>query len=87
MNKKLIAKSNFVLRRVLNKEENLDVVKDFIESILNIHIIGIRLRKYPEKMSKYLPSEVNFGIVNVSVKKEDNTSLNIGIQIVDGNYI
>ena len=87
MNKKIIAKSNFVLRKVLNKEENLDVVKDLIESILNIKIRYIVLKKYPENRSKYLPSEENFGIVNVNIEREDNINLNVGIQIIDGNYI
>ena len=38
MNRKFVAKSNFVLRRVLNTEENLDILKEFIEVILNIEI-------------------------------------------------
>jgi len=87
MNHKIIAKSNFVLRRVLNKEENLDIIKDFIEAVLNVRIIGINLRKYPENKYKFLPSEDNFGIANVIIRKDDLSTLNIGIQILDGNYI
>jgi len=45
------------------------------------------LKKYPENRSKYLPSEENFGIVNVNIEREDNINLNVGIQIIDGNYI
>lgn len=87
MNKKMISKSNFVLRKVLNKEENLDVVKDFIENILKINIKNITLNRYPEKNTDYLPKEENFGIINVSILKDDNTKLNVGIQILDGDYI
>jgi len=87
MNHKIIAKSNFVLRRVLNKEENLDIIKDFIEAVLNVRIIKIALRKYPENKYKFLPSEDNFGIANVIIRKDDLSTLNIGIQILDGNYI
>lgn len=83
----MISKSNFVLRKVLNKEENLDVVKDFIENILKINIKNITLNRYPEKNTDYLPKEENFGIINVSILKDDNTKLNVGIQILDGDYI
>ena len=35
MNRKFISNSNYVLRKVLNSKENLDIIKDFIESFLN----------------------------------------------------
>ena len=38
MNRKFVAKSNFVLRRVLNSKDNIDILKEFIEVILNIQI-------------------------------------------------
>ena len=38
MNRKLVSKSNFVLRKVLNTKENIDIIKDFIEAILEIDI-------------------------------------------------
>lgn len=87
MNQKLIAKSNYVLRKVLQKKENLFILKDFIESILEIKIKDIKLRPYLEKVSKYLPSEENFGVGDVRIKTEENKEFNIGIQFIDGYYI
>ena len=50
MNRKFIAKSNFVLRRVLNTEENLDILKEFIEVILNLEIKEAKINPYLEKL-------------------------------------
>ena len=61
MNRKFISKSNFVLRKVLNSKENIDILKDIIESILEIKIKKIELNPYLYKRAKYLPSEENFG--------------------------
>ena len=80
MNRKLVAKSNFVLRRVLNTKENIDIIKDFIESILGIEI-------EERKKEKYLPSEENFGVVDCRIKTTNGEEINIGIQCVDGIYI
>lgn len=60
MNQKLVSKSNFVLRKVLNSEKNLDIIKDFIESILGIKIISIKLNPYLKNREKCLPQEENF---------------------------
>lgn len=87
MNKELIYNSNYVLRKILNKEENLDIVKKFIEDILRIKINKIILRSYIECKERYLPPEEKYGIVNVRIQKEDGEELNVGIQFVDGPYI
>ena len=50
MNRKFIAKSNFVLRRVLNSEENIDILKEIIESILDIKIKEAKINPYLEKL-------------------------------------
>ena len=42
MNKKLVAKRNYVLRKVLNSENNLEIIKDFIQAILKIQIKKIK---------------------------------------------
>ena len=85
MNRKLISNSNFVLRKVINTEKNLDIIKDFIEGILQIEIQKIELNKYL-KGRKDLPKEENFGVADVRVEtpKEE---INVGIQIIDGKYI
>lgn len=87
MNRKLIANSNLVLRRVLNKETNLDIIKNFIESILDIEIKEIELNPYLIHINKYLPKEENFGIADVRIMTNENEELNVGIQFVDGIYI
>ncbi len=86
MNRKFISKSNRVLRKVLNSKENLDIIKDFIEVFLKIEIQQIELNPYLQIKSKNLPSEENFGIADVRIKKKDGEELNIGIQFIDGYY-
>ena len=87
MNRKFIAKSNFVLRRVLNAEENIDILKEIIESILDIKIKEAKINPYLEKLKNKLPSKENFGIADLRVRTIDNQELNIGIQILDGEHI
>ena len=87
MNRKFIAKSNWVLRRVLNSKEQLPILKDFIETFLKIEIEDIRLNSYLENISKYLPSEENFGIADVRIKTKEKEELNVGIQFIDGLYV
>ncbi len=86
MNQKFISKSNRVLRKILNSKENLDIIKDFIETFLEIEIQEIKLNPYLEIKSKNLPSEENFGIADVRIKLESEEELNIGIQFIDGYY-
>lgn len=87
MNRKLVSKSNFVLRKVLNTKENIDIIKDFIEAILEIDIEEIKLNEYLRKKEKYLPSEENFGVLDCRIITKEGENLNIGIQCVDGIYI
>ena len=87
MNRKFISNSNYVLRKVLNTEDCLNILKDFIESILDINIKEIELNPYLAEKSKYLPKEENFGIADVRVKTNLNEELNIGIQFIDGIYV
>lgn len=87
MNRKLIANSNHVLRKTLNTEENTDILKDFIEAILDIKIKEIELNPYLTKLRKYLPKEENFGIADVRITTDENEEINVGIQFVDGIYI
>ena len=86
MNRRLISHSNYVLRKVLNNEQGLEILKDFIEAILDIEIEEIQLNTYLEDKTKYLPSEENFGIADLRIKTEDE-EINVGIQFIDGIYI
>ena len=87
MNRKFISKSNFVLRRDLNTEENIDILKEFIEVMLNIQIKEAKINPYLEKMKNHLPAEENFGIADLRIKTTENEERNIGIQIIDGEHI
>lgn len=87
MNRKFISNSNYVLRKVLNTEDCLDILKDFIESILDINIKEIELNPYLKKKCNYLPKEENFGIADLRIKTDENEEINVGIQFVDGVYV
>lgn len=77
MNRKFIENSNYILRKILNSNNTLDILKNFIETFLKIQIINIKLNKSPE----------NCGIADVRIETIENVSLNVGIQIIDGDYI
>lgn len=87
MNKKFISNSNYVLRKILNNESSLEILKDFIESILNIAIKDIELNPYLEEKAQYLPKEENFGIADVRISTNENEEMNVGIQFIDGMYV
>ena len=87
MNRKFISKSNYVLHRVLNSKQGVEILKDFIESILEIEIKEISLNPYLEKIKKKLPAEENFGIADVRIKANEDEEMNIGVQFIDGEHI
>lgn len=87
MNRKFISNSNYVFRKVLNNEQCVDILKDFIEAILNIEIEEIELNRYLSENEKYLPKEENFGIADVRIRTKENEEINVGIQFIDGIYI
>lgn len=86
MNRKLIVNRNYILRKVLNKEENKDILQEFIETMLDIKIKKLRLNKYLDDIKNQLPKEENFGIADMRIKLENNQELNIGVQFLDGMY-
>ena len=87
MNRKFVAKSNFVLRRVLNTEENVDILKEFIEVVLNLEIKEAKINPYLEKIKNHLPAEENFGIADLRIKTIENEERNVRIQIIDGEHV
>ena len=87
MNTKLITNRNYILRKILNKKENIEIIKDFIESILDIKIEKIEINPYLKNKERYLPKEENFGIVDVRIETNENEEINVGIQFIDGIYI
>lgn len=86
MNRKFVSKSNLVLSKILNSNNCLDILKDFIETILKVKIKNITLNN--PKENKYYSSTTHYsmGIVEVRIQTEDE-ELNVGIQIIDGNYV
>lgn len=82
MNRKFINDSNYVLRKVLNQKTNEDILINFIETFLEIEIKSLIINKSPEKAGTK-----EYGIVDVRIVTSENIEINIGIQIVDGNYI
>jgi predicted transposase/invertase (TIGR01784 family) len=89
MNRKLVSKSNRVLRKILNKEENMDIFQDIVESILNIEIKHIELRKFLnniDNIENCLPSEENFGVADVKATLDTGEEVNIGFQFLDGYF-
>ena len=85
MNQKLITKSNFVLSQVLNSDDSLDILQDFIEAILKIKIEDIKLNNHNKNEGDMLASR-QIGIADVRIKTEEKDEMNVGIQIIDGKY-
>ena len=84
MNRKIIADSNSVLRKIFKDEGNIDVLKDLIETILNVEIKEISLVKNLYYSLVY--KEVK-GIAEVKITTTDEEKILVGMQIIDGFYI
>ena len=87
MNRLFIENSNTTLRKILNNEENLDIVQNLIEAILNLKVKKIILRPYLKEKLMYLPKEDKYGIIIVRIIDEEDKQYNVGIQIMDGLYL
>ncbi len=81
MNRKFIKNSNKILRKILNSDNCLDILKNIVESFLNIKIQKIQINQSLENKNSKL-----YGIVDMRVTTKDE-ELNVGIQIIDGDYI
>lgn len=84
MNRKLIQNSNYVLRQVLHSNSCLDILKNFIESFLEIKIKSIKINELPQTQKQ---KSKEYGIIDMRVITKNNEELNVGIQIIDGQYI
>ncbi len=80
MNRKFIYNSNLILRKVLNSKKAQNIIADFIETFLHIQITTLKINENPKNSKKY-------GIVDVRLITKENEELNVGIQIIDGEYI
>lgn len=84
MNRKFIQNSNFVLHKILHSNNSFDVLKNFVEAFLKISIKSIKINANPIVNGK---KSKDYGIVDMRVLTNKNEELNVGIQIVDGDYI
>ncbi len=87
MNQYLITNRNVVLRKILATNENVEILKDMIESILKIEIQKIQLNEYIKEKENYLPKEENFGVADVRITTKNNKQFNIGMTFLDGKHI
>ena len=84
INQKLTLNNNFILRKMLNNIKNVDILKDFLESILEIKISNIILKPSLKEESESIK---NHNICSLKVFTEKDNEINIGIQIINGCYI
>lgn len=87
MNQYLYCNRNYILRKILNTEEQADIVKDLIEGILEIKIKDILINPYIKKDEGYSPREENLGVVDVRITTDELQDYNVGIQFLDGKHI
>ncbi len=76
-----------MLRKILNTQENADIIKDLIEGILDMKIQRISVNPYVVKNQRYLPEEEKFGVVDVRIKTFEHQEYNVGIQFLDGKHL
>lgn len=84
INQKLTLNNNFILKKMLNNIKNVDILKDFLESILEIKISNIILKPSLKEESESIK---NHNICSLKVFTEKGNEINIGIQIINGCYI
>lgn len=87
MNQDLICNRNYVLKKVLSNENYTNILKDFIQSILNIDIQKIKMNTYIDTLEKYIPAYHKMGVVDVRVTTKNEEEFNIGIQFINGKHI
>lgn len=84
MNRKFVKNSNLILRKVLRSNDCLEILKDFIENIVRIKIKNIIING---NLLQIYQTNKEYGIVDVRVTTEEDEEINVGIQIIDGDYI
>ena len=56
MNQELICNRNYVLKKVLSNDNYKNIIKDIIQSILEIEIKSIKINSYIDTLEKYIPA-------------------------------
>lgn len=69
---------------MLNNNKNIDILKDFLESILGFKISNIILKPSLKKESESIK---NHNICRLKVFTEKEIEINVGIQVINGYYI
>ena len=54
MNQELICNRNYVLKKVLSNDNYKNIIKDIIQSILEIEIKSIKINSYIDTLEKYI---------------------------------
>ena len=80
MNQELICNRNYVLKKVLSNDNYKNIIKDIIQSILEIEIKSIKINSYIDTLEKYIPAYEKMGILDVRVTTSRDEELNIGIE-------
>ena len=87
MNHELICNRNYVLSKILSNSNYTNIIKDLLQSILEIEIKDIKINSYINVLEKYIPTYETMGVVDVRVITKKEEELNIGIQFIDGKHI
>lgn len=87
MNHELICNRNYVLSKILSNSNYTNIIKDLLQSILEIEIKDIKINSYINVLEKYIPTYEKMGVVDVRVITKKEEELNIGIQFIDGKHI
>ena len=78
--KRLPITNDYIFKRVFSYDGNEEILKDFLEAILNIKINEIQIRN-PELLKTY--KEDKLGILDIKVETDDKKVIDIEMQMKD----
>ena len=70
--------SDYVFKRIFGQEENIEALKDFLESILDEEIITIEI-KNPEIPKNFYDSK--YGVLDLKVTLNDRIVVDVEMQV------
>lgn len=77
----LTPKNDVIFKRLFGQKGNEDLVKDFLEAVLDIEIISLELGKETELIPESINEKV--GILDVKAVLNDGTTIDIEMQNID----
>ena len=81
---RITPKTDIVFKRLFGQKGNERILKDFLESILDIHIENLELDLSRELQADFLDGKNS--IVDVRAKLSDGTEINIEMQAKASDY-